>query len=83
MILTGVPSGDLECWCFLVDYRTFQRIKGTNPCRWDLGRFRVPGSQYKYMLYPSDLIKADEHKETTICIEYDIKVPVIHTSSER
>lgn len=60
MIVEGIPSGDLECWCFLVDKGTFKRVKGKNPDRrWDVGRFAEEGSKYRYMLYPHDLIGWD------------------------
>lgn len=67
MIVEGMPSGDHECWCLLVDRETFKRVKGEYPkdpekdesgyeMRWDVGPFAEPGSPYKYMLYPHDLI---------------------------
>lgn len=57
MIVEGIPSGDLECWCFLVDAETFRRVKGEAPDeQFDVGRFSEEGSPYRYKLYPSDLI---------------------------
>lgn len=75
MILTGVQSGDLECWCFLVDYKTFVEVKKERPRRWDLGCFREPGSPYRYMLYPNDLFGWDhDAKPITIYVESGIVV---------
>lgn len=65
--ITGIPSGDLECWCLLVDRETFIAVKGKEPedlagpeeehdYHSDVGRFAVEGSPYRYMLYPHDLI---------------------------
>lgn len=56
MIIKGIPSGDLECWCFLVDKKTFEDIRGAAPQKYDVGRFSPKGSPYRYMLYPGDLI---------------------------
>lgn len=55
MILKGVPSGDLECWCFLVDKKTFTEIKGRAPGQFDVGH-RIPKkSPYRYKLSPVDI----------------------------
>lgn len=57
MILKGVPSGDLECWCFLVDKKTFIEVKGKEPEEWDVApRAKAP---YRYRLYPGEIF--DEH----------------------
>lgn len=56
MIIKGIPSGDLECWCFLVDKRTFIQVTGKPPGKYDLGRLAPKGSPYRYMLYPGTLI---------------------------
>lgn len=91
MILTGVPSGDYECWCFLVDRETFKAVKGKYPedptkdetgheMLNDVGHFAVPGSPYKYMVYPSDLIKVEDNQVTTICVEYNMKAPAVDLS---
>jgi hypothetical protein len=55
MIIKGIPSGDGECWCFLVDKKTFMEVTGEAPKKWDLGRQRK-GSPYRYMLNPATLI---------------------------
>jgi hypothetical protein len=55
--VTGVSSGDHECWCLLVDKATFVRLRGDEPDEgFDVGPFAKPGSPYKYKLYPGDLI---------------------------
>jgi hypothetical protein len=61
MIIDGISSGDLECWCFLVTKETFESVTGKKPDRrWDVGRFAKKGSLYRYMLYPGHLIGHDE-----------------------
>jgi hypothetical protein len=57
MILIGVPSGDGECWCFLVDKKTFTAVTGKAPDKeFNVGRNASKGSRYRYMLYPDHLI---------------------------
>jgi len=56
MIVVGIPSGDHECWCLLVDLRTFKRVRGQKPEQYDIGPFAQKGCPYRYKLYPSDLI---------------------------
>jgi len=48
----GVPSGDGECLCWLVDKATYIRISGGKPTQFDRGSKRGT-----YMLYPGDVIK--------------------------
>ena len=60
MRIEGVVSGDCECWCFLVDKETFIKVKGQKPGRFDVGRFAVRKSPYRYMIYPDNLI-VDAH----------------------
>lgn len=83
--ITGIPSGDLECWCLLVDRETFKWVKGVEPeeiagqahdYRGDVGRFAVEGSPYRYMLYPSDLIPDDDcgNPEDTKPVTFTIEV---------
>lgn len=67
--ITGIPSGDLECWCLLVDKATFVALAGHDPEEWDHGRFAKEGSPYQYALYPHDLIKDDDGKPVTFTIE--------------
>lgn len=77
MLVTGIPSGDHECWCLLVTAQEFRRIKGEAPdpeC--DEGPFAPPGSPYRYKLYPNDLIKGTNGKPTTIYVDSGITVPV-------
>lgn len=78
MILTGVPSGDYECWCFLVTAEDYRRVTGRDEKGWE-GRW--PVGEYKYALYPSDLIKVEDGKVTTICVEFDITLPKAQASS--
>lgn len=72
MIVKGMASGDMECWCFLVTAEDYRRITGRSEEGWEA---RYPQGDYKYALYPSDLIKVEDHVETTICVEYNITVP--------
>lgn len=81
MILMGIQSGDCECWCFLVDYKTFVEVKKEKPSRWDLGRFRQPGSPYRYMLYPNDLFGWKDGEVITIHVESGIKVPTVKATT--
>jgi len=60
VIVTGIVSGDHECWCLLVDARTFKRVKGERPGQFDVGPFAKKGCPYRYKLYPSDLIREFE-----------------------
>ena len=53
MILRGIPSGDGECWCFLVDRETFKDITGKAPEEFDTHKGK---GKYKYKLYPGHLI---------------------------
>lgn len=56
MIIKGIPSGDLECWVFLVDKKTFTEVTGKPPCKYDLGPRAPKRSPYRYMLGPGALI---------------------------
>lgn len=49
---TGIPSGDMECFCWDVDRETFIRITGQEPDEWDGSRF----NEGLYRLYPGDVI---------------------------
>lgn len=81
MIIEGIPSGDLECWCFLVDRETFKRVTGEYPQEpekdangyemlWDVGRFAKENSPYRYMIYPHHLVGFDNRdKLVRISIE--------------
>lgn len=57
MIVTGIVSGDCECWCLLVDAKTFRRVTGNKPEPMYVGCFAKKGNPYRYRLYPSDLIQ--------------------------
>ena len=74
MIVKGIPSGDLECWCFNVTAEDYKRITGRDPEGWEA---RFPVDEYKYSLYPSDIFKAEDGKITTIYAESGITVPVV------
>lgn len=74
MIIHGVPSGDLECWCFLVDKETFDSVAGRKPTKLDVGRFAKKGSPYQYMLYPCQLLHDGmDGKVITLSIEAILK----------
>jgi hypothetical protein len=62
MIVTGIVSGDHECWCLLVDARTFKEVKGEGPTWPDVGPFARKGCPYRYRLYPNDLIREFSRK---------------------
>ena len=47
---TGVVSGDGEAFCWEVDKKTFARIMGWLPTKWDRAYF----NNGQYMLYPDD-----------------------------
>jgi hypothetical protein len=60
MILEGIPSGDLECFCLLVTKETFEEMTGRKPDpKYDVGRFAKKGSPHRYMLYPCDMLGLD------------------------
>lgn len=58
MIVTGIISGDHECWCLLVTAKTFKEVRGEGPSKeFDVGPFAKKGCPYRYKLYPSDLLR--------------------------
>jgi hypothetical protein len=70
MVITGIRSGDHECWCLLVTEEDFKRIKGKTPEGFDEGPFAVEGSPYRYKIYPDDLMGyEDKSRLVTIRIE--------------
>lgn len=76
MIIDGVPSGDGECWCFLVDKETYESVTGRRPTEDDLGGFAKKGSPYRYKLYPIDLLSDGidlKGKVITLSIEALVK----------
>jgi hypothetical protein len=75
MIIEGIPSGDLECWCLLVTKETFTDLMGKPPDdEFDVGRFAKKGSKYRYMIYPSVLIDEEKHgKKEVLVISIDVK----------
>ena len=73
MIVQGVPSGDGECWCFLVDKETFKRIRGKNPGKYDVGRCEK-GTKYRYMVNPHDLLGWDSQGKL---LEVKVEVTVL------
>lgn len=73
MIIEGIASGDLECWCFLVDLKTFKKVTGEKPGKWDVGRFAKKGSPYRYMLYPNHLVGFEKDGKLI-----EIKIEVRH-----
>ena len=77
MIIEGIPSGDLECWCLLVTRETFIELTGKKPHhKWDVGRFAKKGSPYRYMIYPHSLFSEDPQvsidKEKLLVISVDV-----------
>ena len=79
MIVTGIPSGDHECWCLLVTADEFKRLKGEAPdLECDVGPFAPKDSPYRFKLYPSDLIKDTEGQPTTIYVDSGIVIPGSH-----
>lgn len=72
MILVGIPSGDSECWCFLVDKKTFTKVKGQPPDKLDVGRGAKKGCKYRYMIYPDHLIPEAQGK--LVAMSVDAKV---------
>ncbi len=69
MILQGVPAGDGECWCFLVDADTFEQVKGRPPepedAHADTNRPHV------FMLHPDDLL-GTEHDGKVVVLSIEI-----------
>ncbi len=60
MIIEGIPSGDLECFCLLVRKETFMELTGKKPDpKYDVGRFAKKGSEFRYMIYPCDMLGID------------------------
>lgn len=73
MIIEGIPSGDLECWCLLVRRETFVDLTGRKPHKYDLGRFAKKGSPYKYMVYPNALLGEEfDYKKEVLVISIDV-----------
>lgn len=64
MIIEGIPSGDLECWCLLVTRETFITLAKKKPDKYDIGRFAKKGSPYRYMIYPTDLLGIDYREKS-------------------
>ena len=60
------PSGDFECFVFAVDKKTFIRIKGETPQKYDKNDFH----RGKYNLYPSDFFK----ESVEISVKISIKI---------
>lgn len=62
MIIKGIPSGDLECWCLLVSANTFEHVTGKPPRRTeDRGKFAK--GEFKYALYPTHIIPVPDEKK--------------------
>lgn len=76
MIIEGIPSGDLECWCLLVTKETFTELTGKKPDqKYDVGRFAKKGSPYRYMIYPHTLFNEDlrsVEKKELLVISVDV-----------
>lgn len=77
MIIEGIPSGDLECWCLLVTKETFKELTGKAPDpKYDVGRFAKKKSPFRYMIYPHTLfnedLKTPAGKEEVLVISVDV-----------
>lgn len=69
MIIEGIPSGDLECFCLLVRKETFIELTGKKPDpKYDVGRFAKKGSEYRYMLYPCDMLGIDYNEKDNVFV---------------
>jgi len=72
MIIEGIPSGDLECWCLLVTKETFIKLTGKKPDqKYDVGRFAKKGSLHRYMIYPHDMLGIDAHDKSLYVISVE------------
>lgn len=67
--IDGIPSGDGECWCFLVDARTFESVVGESPEE-EFDSVQV-GAVKMYRLYPSALIGGYANVRVRLKIEVD------------
>lgn len=66
----GVPSGDHECFCLLVEKDDFKRVTGREPDdELDVGPFATEGSPYRYMVYPSALLGLKDSKGKVVEIQ--------------
>lgn len=73
MIVEGIPSGDLECWCFLVTKETFKAVTGEDPDEeYDVGRFAKENSPHRYMIYPHHLVGFD-NRDKLLRISIEVK----------
>lgn len=77
VIIEGIPSGDLECWCLLVTLQTFEELTGKKPGQFDVGRFAKKGSPYRYMIYPDTLLFGEDAYKREKAEVYVISVDVI------
>lgn len=51
--VTGIASGDGECWCLLVTREDFVRIMKREPEEWDTA---PSGKDQRYSVYPTALV---------------------------
>lgn len=76
----GTTSGDMECWCLRVDEKTYRAVKGDKDADRVLASHIEDYSDEEHedmfaphevvwMLYPSDLIKAEGRVRLTIMVE--------------
>lgn len=56
MKIVGIPSGDHECWCLLVTKEDFKAIMNEDPGEFDEGPFAEAGSDYRYKIYPDNIM---------------------------
>lgn len=62
----GIPSGDMESFCWDVDKETYVRIKGKEPGKFD----KSVSHKDMYKIYPDDFYGFDKPKcKMTINIE--------------
>lgn len=70
MIIEGIPSGDMECFCLLVTKETFEELTGKKPDpKYDSGRFAKKGSPYRYAVYPMDIFGFEDKSLHLISVE--------------
>jgi len=62
---TAIPSGDCECFCWAVDRKTFIKLTGHKPDKYDKDKFN-PGL---YRVYPGTCFSDHAPLHITIDVE--------------
>lgn len=84
IILNGIPSGDHECWCLLVDKETLKRVEGHEPDEdFDVGPFAPEGSPYRYKVYPCSLLAGGYLNKSLTTIYVKSTAPEMIEPSEK